>query len=157
MLDLLGKVRRDGAPLHALGLQAHLRGEREIDRKGLARFIREVTGLGLGIVVTELDVMDWSLPADIAVRDATVAARAAELLEVVFENCSPRAVLTWGLSDKHAWIPDHFKRPDKAPNRPLPLDADYAAKPFQHVLQRFGARDPNVGSTAPAREPSCLR
>lgn len=140
MLDLLEKVRKSGAPLHALGLQAHLRGERDIDRPGLARFIREVHGLGLEIVVTELDVMDYSLPGDVAERDTAVAARAAALLDVVFENCTPRAVLTWGLSDRHVWVPDYFKRPDKLPNRPLPLDENYAAKPFQRVLERFGAK-----------------
>lgn len=138
-LHLLERLRKVGTPLHALGLQAHLRGERDIDRDGLRHLIREVKGMGLGILLTELDVMDYALPADIASRDAAVAARVHELLDVVFEECTPRAVLTWGLTDRHAWIPAHFKRPDQAPNRPLPLDHDYVEKPFMKVLRSFGA------------------
>lgn len=139
MLHLLAALRRVEAPLHAIGLQAHLRGERSIDRNGLKAFVREVTGLGLKLLVTELDVMDYALPADIALRDRAIADRATEFLETVFEVCTPAAVLTWGLSDGHAWIPEHFRRTDGAPNRPLPFDRDYQAKPLFEVLQRFGA------------------
>jgi endo-1,4-beta-xylanase len=139
MLHLLERIARSGAPLHALGLQAHLRGERDVDRAGLRHLIRQVQGMGLGIVVTELDVMDYALPAEVAARDAAVAARVQELLDVVFEECTPKAVLTWGLTDCHAWIPDYARRRDGHANRPLPLDADYAEKPFMKVLRSFGA------------------
>ena len=139
MLDLLARVKRSGAPVHALGLQAHLRGERSVDKPALARFIREITGMGLSILITELDVMDYALPSAVAPRDAAVAARVSELLDVVFANCTPRAVVTWGLTDRHAGVAEHFKRPDGLPVRSLPLDQDYAPKLFQRVLEKHGA------------------
>ena len=141
MLDLVAKVRGAGAPLHAIGLQAHLRGERTIDRVALRKLILELRQMELQILVTELDVIDWALPFDIETRDRLVADRAEEFLETVFEACTPGAVLTWGLSDRHAWIPAHFKRRDGAPNRLLPLDDDYRPKPLMNVLRRFGATD----------------
>lgn len=139
MLNLLGNLRRADAPLHAIGLQAHLRGERPVDRHRLRELIREVQDLGLKVFITELDVMDYALPGDIGERDRAIADRVSEFLDTVFEACTPAAVLTWGLSDRHAWIPEHFKRRDGAPNRPLPLDADYRPKPFFEILRRFGA------------------
>ena len=140
MLDLITKVRSTGAPLHAIGLQAHLRGERDLDRPGLQRFLREVHDLGLGVLVTELDVQDYALPAAIDVRDTAVAARADELLDTVFSVVRPRAVLTWGLTDRWAWVPPYFKRPDGLANRPVPLDEDYQPKPFMRVLDRYRKR-----------------
>lgn len=141
MLDLVEKVRKSGAPLHAIGLQAHLRGERTIARAALRKMILELSDMGVLILVTELDVIDWSLPRDIETRDRLVADRAEEFLETVFEACTPGAVLTWGLTDRHAWIPDHFKRQDGATNRLLPLDEDYRPKPLMKVLRRFGATE----------------
>ena len=55
----------------------------------------------------------------------------------MFSVVRPRAVLTWGLTDRWAWVPPYFKRPDGAKNRPLPLDEDYAPKPFMRVLDRY--------------------
>lgn len=141
VLHLIERLRADGVPLHGLGLQAHLRGERDIDRAGLRRLLRRVKALGLDVLVTELDVMDHALPADIEARDAAVATRVQQLLEVIFEECTPSAVLTWGLTDRHAWIPEHFRRSDGFPSRPLPLDADYLDKPFMKILRNLGARN----------------
>lgn len=139
ILHLLHRLLTRGAILHAVGLQAHLRGERDIDRAGLRNLIRTIRGMGLDVLITELDVMDHALPSDPAARDTIVAQRVAELLETVFEECTPKSILTWGLTDRHAWIPEHFKRRDGARNRPLPLDDNYTPKPFLKVLQRFGA------------------
>ncbi len=54
----------------AVGFQAHLYGERPIDRDGVARFARDLKALDLHLLVTELDWIDWRMPADIAERDA---------------------------------------------------------------------------------------
>ncbi len=140
MLHLLERLVASRAPLHAIGLQGHLRGERDIDKHGLRRLLRAANEMRLAVNITELDVMDYALPTDIGARDRAVADRVDQLLDVVFSECTPRAVLTWGLTDRHAWIPAHFNRPDGAPCRPLPLDLDYAPKPFMAVLQRYGLR-----------------
>jgi endo-1,4-beta-xylanase len=49
----------------------------------------------------------------------------------------PKAILTWGLSDRYTWVPTYFKRADGMPNRPLPLDADFKRKPLFDVIEEY--------------------
>ena len=55
----------------------------------------------------------------------------------VCEVVRPKALLTWGLSDRYTWVPTWFKRRDGLPNRPLPLDADLKPKPLFDVIEGF--------------------
>lgn len=137
LLQLLRWLRDRGAPLHALGLQAHLFAEREIDRDALQAFLADVVALELAVVVTELDVIDQGLPGEVVERDARVAGVAGGFLKAVFEVVRPKAILTWGLSDRYTWVPTYFRRPDGMPNRPLPLDAEFRRKPLFDVIQEF--------------------
>jgi endo-1,4-beta-xylanase len=61
-LDLLRDLKARGAPLHAVGIQGHIRSDTALDRSGLTAFIAEIDAMGLGVLVTELDVIDKSLP-----------------------------------------------------------------------------------------------
>ena len=137
LLQLLRSLRDKGVPLHAVGLQAHLFADRAIDRDGLQAFLREMTALKLDVLITELDVVDFALPGKVSERDAMVAKKAGEFLEAVGEVVRPKAILTWGLSDRYTWVPIYFKRPDGMPNRPLPLDADLKRKPLFDVIEQF--------------------
>jgi endo-1,4-beta-xylanase len=137
LLQLLRSLRDKDVPLHGLGLQAHLFADRAIDRDGLQAFLGEITALKLDVLITELDVVDYELPGKVSERDALVAKMAGEFLGSVCEVVRPRAILTWGLSDRYTWVPIYFKRPDGMLNRPLPLDADFRRKPLFDVIERF--------------------
>jgi endo-1,4-beta-xylanase len=137
LLQLLRSLRDKDVPLHGVGLQAHLFADRAIDRDGLQAFLSEMTALKLDVLITELDVVDYELPGKVSERDALVARKAAEFLEAVCEVVRPKAILTWGLSDRYTWVPIYFKRPDGMPNRPLPLDADLKRKPLFDVIEQF--------------------
>jgi endo-1,4-beta-xylanase len=137
LIQLLRSLRDRDVPLHAVGLQSHLFGDRTLDRDGLQAFLREVAALKLDVLITELDVIDYEFPADIGARDARVAATARDYLEMVCEVVHPKALLTWGLSDRYTWVPTWFKRRDGLPNRPLPLDADLKPKPLFDVIEGF--------------------
>ncbi len=131
LLELLAHLRAHGVPVQAVGMQAHLdAAERALDQKVLERFVADLAGLGLKVIVTELDVRDDGLPADIAVRDAAVAAHARAWLDAVLPNPAVLGVLTWGLSDRHSWLDARFPRRDGLPQRPLPLDAQLRRKPL---------------------------
>lgn len=134
LLHLLRDLRDRDVPLHAVGLQAHLFADRSIDRDGLQRLLADIKALGLDVLVTELDVIDFELPGAIARRDALVAETARTFLETVCEVVRPKAIVTWGLSDRYTWVPIYFTRPDGMPNRPLPLDADLRRKPLFDVI-----------------------
>jgi endo-1,4-beta-xylanase len=96
-----------------------------------------MTALKLDVLITELDVVDYELPGKVSERDALVARKAAEFLETVCDVVRPKAILTWGLSDRYTWVPIYFKRPDGMPNRPLPLDADLKRKPLFDVIEQY--------------------
>ncbi|HLJ00699.1 MAG TPA: endo-1,4-beta-xylanase [Bradyrhizobium sp.] len=135
--DLVSELLDTGTPLHAVGLQAHLHGELEIDTEGLAKCVAEFRAWGLEVIVTELDVDDQKLAASQAVRDMIVAKRVDDVLSAISSDVPVRSILTWGLSDRYSWINQMFPRGDHLPNRPLPLDADFQPKPFMNVISKF--------------------
>jgi endo-1,4-beta-xylanase len=137
LIGLLRWLRERDVPLHAVGLQAHLFADRSIDRDGLQAFLAEVVALKLDVLITELDVVDYELPGKIGDRDALVAAMAAQFLGAVCEVVRPKAILTWGLTDRYSWVPTYFKRADGMPNRPLPLDAEFKPKPLFDVIEKY--------------------
>jgi endo-1,4-beta-xylanase len=137
---LLGLVRdlvARGVPVHGVGLQGHLPGQRQIDRDGLYQFVSDIRSLGLSVHVTELDVLDDDLPASPPLRDTLVAALAYDFLECVFAAARPAAVLTWGITDRYTWVPMWHKRKDGLGNRPLPLDENYRPKALRSVVDYF--------------------
>jgi endo-1,4-beta-xylanase len=144
---LLRSLRDRDVPLHAVGLQAHLfAGSRSIDRDALQGFLGEIAALKLDVLVTELDVIDYELPGDIGRRDAMVAAMADQFLGAVCEVVRPKAILTWGLTDRYTWVPTYFKRKDGLPNRPLPLDVDFKRKPLFDVVQKYRRKTTTQGT-----------
>jgi endo-1,4-beta-xylanase len=136
-LKLIRDLLARGVPLHGIGLQGHIRGKYAIDRDGVFDFVSEIRSLGLSVHVTELDVIDYDLPGPIAIRDAIVASRAHDFLEPIFAAARPSAVITWGITDRYTWMPMWYKRKDGLPNRPLPFDANYRAKPLWSVIDYF--------------------
>jgi endo-1,4-beta-xylanase len=130
VLALLKGMLARGVPVQALGVQSHLRASfSSADAASLVSYLNSVAGLGLKIFVTELDVDDKSLPADIGQRDAAVAASYQNYLTAVLSVPAVTLVMTWGLSDRTSWLLQFSPRPDGLPNRPLPLDANLARKP----------------------------
>ncbi len=129
MLRLLEDLRARNVPIQAVGLQAHLdAGQVALDQGVLARFVGDIAALGLKVIVTELDVRDNNLPADVISRDDAVAAHAKAWLDAVLSNPSVLGVLSWGLSDRRSWLNEKFPRPDKLVQRALPLDVDLRRK-----------------------------
>lgn len=137
LLRLIRDLKLRNVPLHGVGLQGHLRGDLAIDREGVAAFTAECRAMGLAVLVTELDVIDDKLPGPPDVRDILVAAKAYEFLDAVRAGSPIDSILTWGITDRHTWVPTYFRRGDGLPNRPLPLDAAYRVKPLARVIAHF--------------------
>lgn len=137
LLDLVRELRDKDVPLHAVGLQGHLRGGMDVDKDGVSAFVAELAGMNVDVLVTEMDVIDKELPGPEEERDRAVAALAGDFLSAVFDGAQPRAILTWGIADRYTWVPIWFSREDGRPNRPLPLDADYRRKAFMDVIDGF--------------------
>lgn len=137
MLRTVRRMVNRGVPLHAVGIQGHLYADRRVDRAALARFTADLRTLGVGVLVTEFDMIDQAAPGDIARRDDIAAAYAFALLDAICEGGGAQAVLTWGITDKYSWTSWHKPRADGLPTRPLPLDDHYRPKPMNDVLQHF--------------------
>lgn len=142
VIKLLQDLKRRGAPVHALGLQAHIgswaesRGnaDNRAQEREWRQFLDEVSGIGLELLVTEFDAHDRYLPADIATRDAAVAAAAREWLDVTLSYPRLRSFLTWGLADHVSWLQDGWPRSDGLPKRPTPYDEQLRPKPLRQAL-----------------------
>jgi endo-1,4-beta-xylanase len=140
MLRVVRDLVRRGVPLHAVGMQGHLYGDRVVDRAAVARFVADLRALGIDVIVTELDIVDQAYPADVAIRDRLAAQQAFELLDAVTEGGGMHSLLTWGVSDRNSWTSWHKPRADGLPTRPLALDTAWRPKPLMHVLQHFRRR-----------------
>jgi len=144
VLKLLERLRRRGVPVNALGIQGHIGAGNEggnaarafdaRDERAWAQFLREVTGMGYALLITELDVHDATLPADVAKRDREVAALGRAFLDVTLSFREVNAVLCWGLADRYSWLQGRTPRADGLPKRPLPFDARLDAKPLFHEM-----------------------
>jgi endo-1,4-beta-xylanase len=145
LLALLDELQGRGSPIGAVGLQSHLRlGDMaRFDERLYRGFLGALSGRGLAILITELDVLDVGAPADIAQRDGMVADAYARFLDVALEERAVASVVTWGLSDRYTWLTPEsgatFARGDGLPTRPLPFDTAFQAKPaFAALLGAFG-------------------
>jgi len=126
VVALLRWLKRNEAPVQALGIQSHLKGKSPF--AGLRHLLGEVRELGLRVFVTELDVNDEPFPVDIATRDRIVAGVYRDYLHAMLEERYVEAVLTWGLSDRDSWLQRREKRTAGIP-RPLPFGDRLQPKP----------------------------
>lgn len=143
VLKLLERLKSQGIPVHALGIQSHLRGHRrDFNPQKFRKFLKSVAKLGLKIMITELDVIDQELPLDPIERDRIIAATYEEYLSAVLAEKAVIAVINWGLSDRYTWLNEYVPRKDRSPSRPLPFDRDMKPKLAWNAIARTFDRAP---------------
>ena len=145
VLHLVRGLKSRGTPIDAVGIQSHIVGGPAYScGAGLARFMKEIQGMGLKIMLTEMDVNDRFLPSDPASRDRAVAAAYDNYLKLTLANTDVIALLTWGITDRYTWLNKEDDRTDKLPERCLPFDADLRPTPAYtaevHAIQAAPAR-----------------
>ena len=152
VLRLLEGFKARGVPVDALGVQSHLVTQGQDVRATVTaiegdwrRFLDTVTAMGYGLVITELDVRDNRLPADIGPRDQAVADFTRLYLDLMFAYPGLRDVLLWGMSDRYSWIEGFEPRTDGVRRRPCPYDADFAPKPMRAAIAAAIAAAPVRG------------
>jgi endo-1,4-beta-xylanase len=129
LLQLLRRLRDQGVPLQAIGLQAHLYAAPQNPTfRTLPTFLAALADLNLDVYVTELDVNDRRLPAALPERDLQVAAVYRSFLKSALTSPRLRLIATWGLSDRYTWLNSFEPRSDRLAQRPLPFSADLAPK-----------------------------
>jgi endo-1,4-beta-xylanase len=149
VLRLLEGFRRRGTPVDALGVQSHIMTQGADGQAGVLaqqdawqRFLKDVSDMGYGLLITELDVRDNGLPVAIGARDRGVADYARAYLDATLAFPQLRDVVAWGLCDRFSWIEGFEPRADKAPRRPCPYDDAYRAKPLHATIASALANAP---------------
>ena len=128
---LLSGLIADGSPIHGIGYQGHfINGWRaeETHRTNLRRF----TDLGLEWAVTEADIrmeLNGTPPTDEQLVTQAEGYEDLTRLCVTEPNCM--ALIFWGFTDAHSWIPGFRKGWGAA----LPLDDAYRPKPAYRAIQ----------------------
>jgi endo-1,4-beta-xylanase len=148
-LQVIDQLLSDRVPVHALGVQAHLLADRfaeRFDARAYIRWLDRVADRGLDVLITELDVLDDGLPADVGPRDAAVADVYRRYLDVALSHRAVKAVMNFGLTDRYTWLQEDLPREDGAARRPLPFDDDLQPKPAYRAVARALAG-------APTRQP----
>ena len=151
VLRLLEGFKKRNVPVDALGVQSHIRidtydpssGTGPKQEREWRQFIDEVTAMGYHLLMTEFDVNDQALPADIASRDLSVAAYAKGYLDLMFSYPQLKDVLAWGMCDSYSWL-QQFQptRTDGQPKRPCPYDSEFKPKPLHTILAQAFASAP---------------
>jgi endo-1,4-beta-xylanase len=123
-------MQAKGVPLHAVGIQSHIKaGSPASIGKGLREYMASIREMGLQIFITELDVNEDDLPYDdVAKRDHAIAETYRSYMDLVLADPAVKAVLTWGVTDRHTWLNNSSSHKRKQPNRPqrsLPFDDNY--------------------------------
>jgi len=142
VVALLERLKTNGVPVDALGVQSHIGpGATDADasfsaddRREWRRFLDHVTGMGHDVVITEFDVGDQTLPADVAVRDRDAAALARDYFDLMLGYKELRYVMAWGLVDRYSWLEDRWPRADGLPKRPCPYDDHCQPKPLRDAI-----------------------
>jgi endo-1,4-beta-xylanase len=157
VLKLLEGFKARGVPVDALGIQSHIRidtydpatGTGPKQEREWRKFIDEVVAMGYNLLITEFDVNDQALPADVASRDASVAAYAKAYLDLMFSYTQLKDVLAWGMCDPYSWL-QQFEplRGDGQPKRPCPYDYAFEAKPLYRAIADAFKSANSRGATA---------
>jgi endo-1,4-beta-xylanase len=148
-LLVLDNLLDAGVPVHAFGVQAHLSADgfgEKFDADAYREFLGELASRDIQILITEMDVLDDGLPADIVERDRAVAETYGRYLDVALDEPAVTALITFGLTDRYTWLEEDYPRGDGVPRRPLPFDDELKPKPaYDAMLEAIDAtvtRDP---------------
>ncbi|MDX2306624.1 MAG: endo-1,4-beta-xylanase [Hyphomicrobium sp.] len=136
-MALLKRLHDRGTPIDTIGLQCHIDTQRPYDFPRFAAYLAEIANMGYGIAITELDVNDRALPADIAARDKAVAGIYRDFLSAVLPVDAVRSLTLWQLADHTSWLyyDDVSENPNAARRpRPLPYDARFEKKRAWHEI-----------------------
>jgi endo-1,4-beta-xylanase len=135
-----------GAPIHAVGIQAHLSTVYRASPRATLDMINAIADLGLDVFISELDVNDSTLPQNIAERDRLVAEYYEEFLTPVLAHGAVKRLVFWGISDYDNWVVQGYTQEKRKAGtgaaRPALFDSQNRPKPAFHAVMRALASAP---------------
>jgi endo-1,4-beta-xylanase len=104
LYNIAAGLRRDGIPLHGVGLQSHL--SLGADLATLDANLRRFADLGLEVAITEMDVR-LPLPATPA-QHAAQAGLYTQVLQACLAVARCVSYTVWGFTDRYSWVPHAY-------------------------------------------------
>ena len=133
-LAMLEGMLKRNVPVQALGMEAHLDANLGIDKDTLGSFVKEVRGMGLEVLITELDINDAKIDGDAKIRDRVVADYYKAFLDIMLPISNMKRLIFWSLDDQNNWMDymcpsSRWQRNDgTCEHRPSFLDRDLRIK-----------------------------
>jgi endo-1,4-beta-xylanase len=126
--DLVKGLLENGIPIDAVGMQMHIGLVNPPAIQDIDSNMQRLADLGLQVHITEMDVRTG--PIRSAAKFTLQADIYRRVLAVCLAHSNCRVFATWGVSDRHSWIPGLTGRPDA----PLLFDQAGAPKPAYTAL-----------------------
>ncbi len=122
---LLVNLKKQGAPVHALGWQMHLTLEEGFDAPTFLARLNEIAGMGFDNYISELDVV---LPPTATAADYEQQKQIYKsVIQTFLASRRHQAIVVWGLRDgEQYWFPE---------NHPLLFDENLKKKPAYFGVQ----------------------
>ncbi len=130
LYSFIRKWKEDGIPIHGVGMQLHLVEGYPPDYSLIEADIIRYGNLGLEIHFTEVDVRIKEPVTPQKLQNQAAIYRELARLAAKHPR-TVRAFITWGLTDKHSWIPLFFTGFGHA----LPFDENYDPKECYQAIK----------------------
>jgi len=133
-LKMLEDLIKRNVPVQALGMEAHLDANLPVDKESLGSFVKEVRGMGLEVLITELDINDAKIDGDAKIRDRVVADYYKHFLDIMLPISNMKRLIFWSLDDQNNWMdymcpsPRWQRNDGTCDHRPSFLDRDLRIK-----------------------------
>jgi endo-1,4-beta-xylanase len=99
-IALLKQLLARGVPIQAVAFESHLDASQPLGQASFVEFVKEIRGLGLEVLVTELDVMENRAAGASVNLDQDVAKYYGDYLTEVMSAADPRFVIIWSVQDR---------------------------------------------------------
>ncbi|WP_443097789.1 endo-1,4-beta-xylanase [Treponema succinifaciens] len=128
MYNLVKNLKERGIPIDGVGMQLHLDARISYSEDAIRQNIQRYEDLGIAVSFSEVDVR-------IPIENSKAYESAQEniylmLYKIASEMPNVTSFITWGISDKHSWVPSTFPGTGNA----LLYDEDFKPKPVYNAI-----------------------
>jgi endo-1,4-beta-xylanase len=133
LFKLLDRLQGSNTPIHAVGLQSHLKLGREFNPNQFSRFVNDLHKRGLQVMLTELDIRNVGSRMTMDELNYKAAAHMQSYLEAALAGAPIRTIQCWGLRDQ-VTTADQATGDEGSTRRLLPFDKMVTSGRFMRPL-----------------------